>query len=149
MTKRTDMTHDFSVEIPLVGQRSAPTLGEADPYPMDDYLLAFRNVDGNITKGGILIPETAQEAVMPTYTIWRVGPGRTLTNGTRLSMPYKCGDVIMCDGTKGTIQPIEPNKDDSIWLLEERVIVLRLADPDRRLRPSPAVQAILAKGLVS
>ncbi len=47
-----------------------------------------------VTKGGIVLPDTAKEKPQEGEVI-AVGPGRLLDNGTRVSIDLKVGDCIL------------------------------------------------------
>lgn len=47
-----------------------------------------------VTKGGIVLPETAKEKPQEGEVV-AVGPGRLLDNGTRVSIDLKVGDRIL------------------------------------------------------
>jgi len=47
-----------------------------------------------VTKGGIVLPETAKEKPQEGEVV-AVGPGRLLDNGTRVSIDLKVGDKIL------------------------------------------------------
>jgi len=53
------------------------------------------------TKGGIFLPDTAKEKPQQAKVV-AVGPGKTLENGSKLSVDVKEGDVVLFAKYSGT-----------------------------------------------
>eukprot|EP00128_Syssomonas_multiformis_P017821 Colp12_sorted_trinity150504_noHs@2512 len=62
--------------------------------PMFDRVLVERVEKVTRTKGGILLPENAQETVQEGVVV-AVGPGFLTQEGVRLPMPVKEGDRVL------------------------------------------------------
>jgi len=62
--------------------------------PLYDRVLIKRIEVSNITKGGIIIPDSAKEKPLEGEVV-AVGPGRILDNGNTLSLIVKVGDKVL------------------------------------------------------
>jgi chaperonin GroES len=62
--------------------------------PLDDNIIVKPAEAETKTKGGIVLPETAQERPLQGEVV-AVGPGRTLRSGKRLEPSVKPGDKVM------------------------------------------------------
>lgn len=75
------------------------------------------------TKGGILLPDTAQQK-QETVKIVAVGEGKTTKEGTKIAPQVKVGDVVLMDkyaGQEVTLDDEEfiiVNADDIVAILE-------------------------------
>jgi len=85
--------------------------------PLGDRVVVKPIPQEDITKGGILLPDTAKEKPQEGKVI-AVGPGRLTDDGTRLAMDVKKGDVVIYAKYGGT----EIKEDD------EELIILRESD---------------------
>lgn len=74
------------------------------------------------SSGGILLPESAQEAPAEGKVI-AVGPGRVLDNGERAEMSIKEGDVIIYKKYGGT--EITVDGDDYVLVEEDSVLAIK------------------------
>ncbi len=72
--------------------------------------------------GGILLPESAQEAPAEG-TVLAVGPGQLLENGERGEMSIKAGDVVIYRKYGGTDITIEGK--DYVLVEEDSVLAIR------------------------
>lgn len=63
--------------------------------PLNDYLLVEPFKEEEVTKGGIVIPETAREERPIKGKVIAVGPGKLNDKGERVSMTIKEGQVII------------------------------------------------------
>ncbi len=70
-----------------------------------------------VTKGGIVLPDTAKEKPQEGEVI-AVGPGRLSEDGKRMDMDVKVGDVVIYAKYGGTEIKIE----------EEELVILRESD---------------------
>jgi len=70
-----------------------------------------------VTKGGIVLPDTAKEKPQEGKVI-AVGPGRLSEDGIRMAMDIKVGDIVIYAKYGGTEYKIE----------DEEVIILRESD---------------------
>ena len=62
--------------------------------PLNDRVLVKRMEEVQITKGGIVIPDTAKEKPIEGKVI-AVGPGKLLDDGKRAAPSVKKGDTIL------------------------------------------------------
>jgi len=69
--------------------------------PLQDRVLVKRIEKDNVTKGGIIIPDTAKEKPMEAEVI-AVGNGKRLENGESRQMDVSVGDVILFSKYSGT-----------------------------------------------
>ncbi len=63
--------------------------------PMNDYLLVEPIKEDEVTKGGIVIPETAREERAIKGKVIAVGPGKLNEKGERIPMTIKEGQKII------------------------------------------------------
>lgn len=69
--------------------------------PMDDRLLVEAAEAEEVTSGGIVLPDTAQEKPQRGKVL-AVGPGRLLDSGERGDMDVKVGDEVFYGKYSGT-----------------------------------------------
>ena len=69
--------------------------------PLSDRLLVKRVIEETKTKGGIIIPDTAQEKPQEAEAV-AVGDGKLLENGTKRPLPIKAGDRVLFSKYSGT-----------------------------------------------
>ena len=62
--------------------------------PLADRVLVKVDEEETKTKGGILIPDTAQKKSQKG-TVMAIGSGKVLDNGTRLPFEVKVGDQVL------------------------------------------------------
>ncbi|HSG30772.1 MAG TPA: co-chaperone GroES [Thermodesulfobacteriota bacterium] len=89
--------------------------------PLHDKVLAKRLGSEEVTKGGIIIPETAQEKPQEGEVI-AVGTGRILPDGTVVPLEVKKGDKILFSKYGGNELNIEG--DDYIILEENDILAV-------------------------
>ena len=63
--------------------------------PMNDYLLIEPIKEDEVTKGGIVIPETAREERAIKGKVIAVGPGKLNEKGERVPMTIKEGQTVV------------------------------------------------------
>ncbi|MFC1892683.1 co-chaperone GroES [Chloroflexota bacterium] len=85
--------------------------------PLADRLVVKPMEREEVTKGGILLPDTARERPQEGKII-AVGPGRLSDDGNRIAMDVKVGDVVVYTKYGGTEIKVE----------EEELIILRESD---------------------
>jgi len=85
--------------------------------PLGDRVVVKPIPKEDVTKGGILLPDTAKEKPQEGKVI-AVGPGRLTDDGKRIVMDVKKGDVVIYAKYGGT----EIKEDD------EELIILRESD---------------------
>ncbi len=90
--------------------------------PLGDRVVVKPTVKEEVTKGGIVIPDTAKEKPQEGKVI-AVGPGRVSEDGKRIPPELKKGDRVLYAKYAGT----EWKKDDEEYLiLRESDILARL-----------------------
>jgi chaperonin GroES len=85
--------------------------------PLADRLVVKAIQKEEVTKGGIVLPDTAKEKPQEGEVL-AVGPGRVSDDGTRVAMDVKVGDIIIYAKYGGT----------EIKLDGEELIILRESD---------------------
>ena len=85
--------------------------------PLADRLIVKPIEREDVTKGGILLPDTAKEKPQEGKVI-AVGPGRLSEDGKRIAMEVKVGDVVVYARYGGTEYRID----------DEELIILRESD---------------------
>jgi len=80
--------------------------------PLQDRVLVKREKQEEVSKGGILIPTTAQEKPVEGEVLV-VGLGKTLADGSTRRPEVKAGDVVMFGKYSGT----EVTIDDEVYVL--------------------------------
>ena len=63
-------------------------------YPIGDKVIIKKTTDADVTSGGVILPDTTQEAVI-TGEVVAVGPGQLLISGSRGPMQCKVGDTVV------------------------------------------------------
>jgi len=85
--------------------------------PLADRLVVKPIEKEEVTKGGIVLPDTVKEKPQEGEVL-AVGPGRLSEDGKRIAMDIKVGDIVIYSKYGGTEYKIE----------EEEVIILRESD---------------------
>jgi chaperonin GroES len=85
--------------------------------PLADRLVVKPIEREEVTKGGIVIPDTAKERPQEGEVV-AVGPGRMTDDGKRIALDVKIGDVVMYAKYGGT----------EIKIDDEELIILRESD---------------------
>ncbi len=85
--------------------------------PLGDRVVVKPKPKEEVTKGGIVLPDTAKEKPQEGEVI-AVGPGRLTDDGKRIAMDIKVGDIVIYAKYGGT----EIKEDD------EELIILRESD---------------------
>ena len=62
--------------------------------PLHDRVIVKRLPEEEVTKGGIIIPDSAKEKPIQGEVV-AVGPGKTLDNGKTQALDVKVGDKVM------------------------------------------------------
>ncbi|MBC7341512.1 MAG: co-chaperone GroES [Clostridia bacterium] len=74
--------------------------------PLADRVIVKVSTSEEVTKGGIVLPDTAKEKPQEGEVI-AVGPGRVLDNGERLTPEVKVGDRVIFAKYSGTEVKVE------------------------------------------
>ena len=77
-----------------------------DLKPMGDRVVVRPSEQEGVTKGGIILPDTAQERPQQGEVV-AAGPGRVLENGKRVEMEVKPGDIVIYSKYAGTEVEVE------------------------------------------
>ncbi len=85
--------------------------------PLADRLVVKPTEREEVTKGGIVLPDTAKEKPQEGEVL-AVGPGRLSDDGKRIAMDVKVGDIVLYAKYGGT----------EIKVDEEELIILRESD---------------------
>jgi len=85
--------------------------------PLADRIVVKPIEREEVTKGGIVLPDTAREKPQEGKVI-AVGPGRLSEDGKRIAMEVKVGDIVIYTRYGGQEYKIE----------DEEVIILRESD---------------------
>ena len=80
--------------------------------PLGDRVIVKPKAPEEKTKGGIILPDTAQEKPMEGEII-AVGPGRVTDEGKKINMELKTGDKVLYGKYSGT----EVKIDDQEYLI--------------------------------
>lgn len=85
--------------------------------PLADRLVVKPIEREEVTKGGIVLPDTAKEKPQEGEVL-AVGPGRLSEDGKRIAMDIKVGDIVIYSKYGGT----------EIKIDDEELIILRESD---------------------
>ncbi len=86
--------------------------------PLADRLVVKPTEREEVTKGGIVLPDTVKEKPQEGEVL-AVGPGRLSEDGKRIAMDIKVGDIVIYTKYGGTEYKIDD---------DEEVIILRESD---------------------
>jgi chaperonin GroES len=87
--------------------------------PMGDRVVVKPKGREEVTRGGIVLPDTAGEKPQQGEVL-SVGPGRQLDSGKRVELDLKVGDTVLFAKYSGTEFKLE---DDDLLILSERDIL--------------------------
>ena len=93
--------------------------------PLADRILVRRIEEQEMKRGGIIIPDTAQEKPQEGEVV-AIGPGRMTEEGKRIAMEVKKGDRILIGKYSGTDVKIDGTEytilreDDVLGILAEK-----------------------------
>ena len=87
--------------------------------PLGDRVVIKPSAREEVTKTGIVLPDTAKEKPQEGEVI-AVGPGRVLDNGQRVTVELKQGDKVIYAKYAGTEFKLE---DDELLILAERDVL--------------------------
>jgi chaperonin GroES len=89
--------------------------------PMADRVVVRPIEREEVTKGGIVLPDTAKEKPQEGEVV-AVGPGRLSEDGKRIPMDVKVGDIVIYAKYGGTEVKVD---DDKLMILRESDILAR------------------------
>jgi len=92
--------------------------------PLHDRVLVRRLEEEEVTKGGIIIPDTAKEKPMKG-AVMSVGPGKTGDDGKKIKPAVKRGDLVLFNKYAGTeisidgVEHLVMREDDILAVIEK------------------------------
>lgn len=89
--------------------------------PLHDRVIVKRTKEEEVTKGGIIIPDTAKEKPIEGK-ITAVGAGKVLENGQKVALEVKVGDKVLFGKYAGT--DIKIDGDDYLIMREDDIIAI-------------------------
>jgi chaperonin GroES len=89
--------------------------------PLNDRVLVKRMEEVQVTKGGILIPDTAKEKPIEGRVI-AVGPGKMSEQGQRMALQLKEGDRVLFGKYAGT--EIKTEGEEYLMMREEDILAV-------------------------
>ena len=89
--------------------------------PLGDRILVTRVDEEELSKGGIIIPDTAKEKPQEGKVV-AVGPGKTNDDGNTIPLSVKKGDKVLFSKYAGTEINIEG--EDHLFIREEDVLAV-------------------------
>jgi chaperonin GroES len=99
---------------PFLGVKTAVKL-----EPLGDRVVVKPSPKEEVTRSGIVIPDTAKEKPQEGEVI-AVGPGRMTEDGKRIAMDVKVGDIVIYAKYGGT--EIKENDEELIILRESDIL---------------------------
>ena len=87
--------------------------------PLQDRVIVIRLEEETMTKGGIVIPDTAKEKPVEGKIV-AVGNGKVLENGTVRKLDVKAGDTILFGKYSGT--EVKIDGEDRLILREDDIL---------------------------
>jgi chaperonin GroES len=91
--------------------------------PLHDRVLVKRLEEEEVTKGGIIIPDTAKEKPIKGKVV-AAGPGKTSDDGKLIAMSVKAGDNVLFNKYAGTevkidgVEHLVMREDDILAIIE-------------------------------
>ena len=89
--------------------------------PLNDRVLVKRIEEVQVTKGGIVIPDTAKEKPIEGKVI-AVGPGKMSEQGQRMALQLKEGDRVLFGKYAGT--EIKTEGEEYLMMREEDILAV-------------------------
>lgn len=89
--------------------------------PLGDRVIVKPKAPEEKTKGGIILPDTAQEKPMEGEIV-AVGPGRIADDGKKINMELKAGDKVLYGKYSGT--EVKVNDDEYLIMRESDVYAI-------------------------
>jgi chaperonin GroES len=89
--------------------------------PLNDRVLVKRMEEVQVTKGGIVIPDTAKEKPIEGKVI-AVGPGKMSEQGQRMALQLKEGDRVLFGKYAGT--EIKMEGEEYLMMREEDILAV-------------------------
>lgn len=89
--------------------------------PLNDRVLVKRIEEVQVTKGGIVIPDTAKEKPIEGRVV-AVGPGKMSDQGQRMALQVKEGDKVLFGKYAG--MEIKVEGEDHLMMREEDILAI-------------------------
>ena len=89
--------------------------------PLNDRVLVKRTDELTVTKGGIVIPDSAKEKPIEGKVI-AVGPGKMSEQGQRMALQLKEGDKVLFGKYSGT--EIKVEGEEFLMMREEDILAI-------------------------
>jgi len=89
--------------------------------PLNDRVLVKRTEELTVTKGGIVIPDTAKEKPIEGKIV-AVGPGKMSEQGQRMALQVKAGDKVLFGKYSGT--EIKVEGEEYLMMREEDILAI-------------------------
>ncbi len=89
--------------------------------PLNDRVLVKRTEELTVTKGGIVIPDTAKEKPIEGKVV-AVGPGKMSEQGQRMTLQVKEGDKVLFGKYSGT--EIKVEGEEYLMMREEDILAI-------------------------
>lgn len=89
--------------------------------PLNDRVLVKRTEELTVTKGGIVIPDTAKEKPIEGKVV-AVGPGKMSEQGQRMALQVKEGDKVLFGKYSGT--EIKVEGEEYLMMREEDILAI-------------------------
>src|SRR5437773_2339814 len=118
--------------------------------PLHDRVVVRRVEEDTKTKGGIIIPDTAQEKPMQGEII-AVGPGGRDESGKLIPIDVKAGDIVLFGKWSGTevkldgVEYLIMKESDIMGVIEGKVAVKKAARPTEIAGEEPTTAPVLTQ----
>ncbi len=89
--------------------------------PLSDRVLIKRLEGEEVTKGGIIIPDSAKEKPIKGLVV-AAGPGKTSDDGKTITMNVKAGDTVLFSKYAGT--EIKIDGEDHLVMREDDILAI-------------------------
>ncbi len=90
--------------------------------PMHDNVLVKPITEDEVTKSGIVLPDTVDKERPEKGEVIAIGPGKLMDNGTRAPMSVKAGDKVMFK--KYSPDEIKVDKDEYLIISEKDILAV-------------------------
>lgn len=90
--------------------------------PINDHVIVKPITEDEVTKAGIVIPDTVDKEKPEKGEVVAVGPGKIMDNGQRAPMSVKTGDVVMFK--KYSPDEIKVDKEEYLVISEGDIIAI-------------------------
>ncbi len=109
--------------------------------PLADRLVVRPIEREEVTKGGIVLPDTVKEKPQEGEVL-AVGPGRLSEDGKRIAMDVKVGDIVVYAKYGGTEIKVD---DEELMILRESDILAKKTAPKKTTVKKTTVKKTTAK----